>query len=369
MVRRLLLLNGIAVLGAVINHSSGWGFTAMFWWTDRYLPGPTPNFSQLGSISYYGLRLLEQSIMFSIPAFLFVSGFFIAFATGRGQDRPGGKVVGSRIKSLLFPYLLWSLAIFGWRALEGTVDTPTGYFKQLLFGGAAAPYYYVPLLIQYLLLSFLLVPLIKHHGKLVLLIVGSIQVIVQLARYPVLLGWKVEAAAWIVRYSPGFSILPMIFWFALGIYAGFHLPALKGWLEHWKRILPAITVILALLAFAEWEFLFKLSGASWLSPTVTIFDSLYSGAFILTFLAWGSMALPFDARLSGLGTKSFGVYLMHAPVLELGSRALYHLSPWVLAHQAAFQALLIVIGVAIPLLVMGLVDRSPVRAYYSYIFG
>ena len=138
MVRRLLLLNGLAVLGAVINHSSGWGFTAMFWWTDRYMDVSVPDFAQIGSLSYYVLRAMEQLIMFSIPSFLFVSGFFMAFATGRNRDTVEWSVVGSRIRTLLIPYLLWSVALFVWKGLDGWVGTPVDYFKELLFGRAAA---------------------------------------------------------------------------------------------------------------------------------------------------------------------------------------------------------------------------------------
>ena len=65
MIRRLLLLNGLAAISAVIYHATGWGFTAMFWWTDQYLPISVPDFSQLGSVSYYALRLVEQ-ILYSV---------------------------------------------------------------------------------------------------------------------------------------------------------------------------------------------------------------------------------------------------------------------------------------------------------------
>jgi hypothetical protein len=34
-----------------------------------------------------------------------------------------------------------------------------------------------------------------------------------------------------------------------------------------------------------------------------------------------------------------------------------------------FQILLVVTGVAVPLLLMTLVNRSPARAYYNYLFG
>ena len=76
MVRRLPLLNGLAALASVLYHSTSWGFVAMFWWTHRYLAVSVPNFDQLGSLSYYGLRVIEQLIAFAIAAFLFISGFF-----------------------------------------------------------------------------------------------------------------------------------------------------------------------------------------------------------------------------------------------------------------------------------------------------
>ena len=105
MIRRLLLLNGFAAIGAVLYHATGWGYTAMFWWTDRYLPVDVPDFSQLGSVAYFSLRLVEQLIIFSIPSFLFVSGFFIAFATGKSQQTVSLKIVGTRIKKFGDPLL------------------------------------------------------------------------------------------------------------------------------------------------------------------------------------------------------------------------------------------------------------------------
>ncbi|MBE0411266.1 MAG: hypothetical protein IBX69_16210, partial [Anaerolineales bacterium] len=85
MVHKLLYLNGLAILGVVLFHTAGTGFTAMFAWGHRYLPETIPVMSQVGSLSYYGLRLFEQLSVFAIPAFLFVSGFFVAITTGRRE--------------------------------------------------------------------------------------------------------------------------------------------------------------------------------------------------------------------------------------------------------------------------------------------
>ncbi|NWG13813.1 MAG: acyltransferase [Acidobacteria bacterium] len=369
MVKRLLSLNGLAVLGAVINHASGWGFTAMFWWTDRYQAGPVPDFSGLGTASYYALRAAEQLIMFSIPAFLFVSGFFVAFATGRRRESLGWKPVGVRIRDLAIPYIFWSLALLAGKGALGSFDRPLGYLQSLAFGRAAAPYYYVPLLAQYFLFSPLIVPLVRKHWKPVLLSAGLLQLTVHVARYPVLLGRDVAVAQWVVIHSPGWFFPQTCFWFVFGAFAGFHLSVLKGWLVRWAALLPALTLVSAVLAFLEWELLFGLSGREWLPPAVTALDSIYAGAMILTFIAFDDLRPPFTKQLGELGARSFGVYLMHAPVLEVASRAAYHGAPWILGHQFLFQPLLTLAGVGVPLAAMIAIDRSPVRRCYKYIFG
>ena len=87
MAKRLLLPNGLSIASVILFHAAGWGLTAMFAWPHRYLPVTSPNYDQAGSASYYALRLVEQLIIFAISAFIFVSGFFIAFTAGR--DRTG----------------------------------------------------------------------------------------------------------------------------------------------------------------------------------------------------------------------------------------------------------------------------------------
>ncbi len=370
MIRRLLLLNGFAVLGAVLNHASGWGFTALFWWTDQYLGGTVPNYSRMGSAGYYGLRIIEQVIMFSIPAFLFVSGFFMAFATGRQRENVSWSVVGNRIKNLVIPYLLWSAAIFVLHALQDGFRPPLVYVENLLFGRTAAPYYYVPLITQFFVLSPLVfVPLAKKRWKLLLVVSGMVQLIVHLAQYPLILGWDMPLASQIVRFSPGWFVPQTVFWFSFGVVAGFHLPIFKEWLARWKWVLLGGTAVFWVLASVEWELLFQWSGAEWLPPNTTLLDSLYAGCFILSFMAFEKAPIPFAKQWGDLGTKSFGIYLIHAPVLEIVSRGIYHVAPDLLPYQILFIPILVFSGLAIPLLFMAVVNRTSIRPYYQYIFG
>jgi probable poly-beta-1,6-N-acetyl-D-glucosamine export protein len=368
MTRRLLLLNGLAVIAAVLNHTVGWGFTSLFWWTDRYDPVTVPDFSRLGSASYYGLRLVEQIVTVGVPAFLFVSGFFVAFAAGRSGSMPWSRV-GGRLRMLVIPYVLWSLAIFAGRALEGQADTAQGYVSQLLFGRAADPYYYVPLIAQLYLLAPVLVLVMRTHWRLVLGGLALVQLGIQAARYPVILGWDAAWAAWVWQHTPSWFFPHMAFWFALGIYAGLHGPAFRSWLASVRGALPWLTVGLALACVVEWELLLGASGRSWIGPTPTALDSLYCGALLLTFLAFADIRIAGSRYLDALGERSFGIYLLHAPVLELASRASYHVVPLLLAHQLLFQSMLVAAGLVVPLVAMALVTRSRVRPCYTYLFG
>lgn len=368
MTRQLLLLNGFAVAAAVVFHSVGWGFTSLFWWTDRYREVAVPNFAELGGTSYYALRVAEQVVCFGVPAFLFVSGFFVAFAAGR-QGTIGLGKVGPRVRMLIVPYVVWTTAIFVARALEGRTLTPGGYASHLLFGRAAQPFYFVPLLVQLYLLSPAVAAAARRHWKGTLLSAATVQLAIQVASYPVLLGWDAPLAQWISRHSPSWFFPHLVFWFVLGVVAGANGPVLIARLAAWKPLLPWMTAALALAGIVEWELLLRASGREWLAPTATVIDGLYALAVILTFLAYAPIRVPAKQMWQALGERSFGVYLMHAPVLEFAARGLYHAVPATLEHQAVFQTLLVGAGLLVPIAVMATVNRSAARSSYNYLFG
>jgi membrane-bound acyltransferase YfiQ involved in biofilm formation len=369
MVRRLLYLNGLAVLAVVFYHSSAWGFISMFWWTHRYRPVTVPNFDQFGSLSYFGLRLVEQLIIFAIPAFLFVSGYFISIATGRRQSTIGWNLVGTRIKNLIIPYLIWSIIIISLLAIEGTRYTRWEFLTLILLGQAAAPYYFVPLLVQFYLLSPVIVLMIKSKGKLFLLLAALIQVMILSTRYSAILGFDNPIMEFLSLFNKSYLVPGQIFWFSFGIYVGFHPDILKQFLNKVKWLLLSLAVLTFFIGVFEWEVLLHLSGQDWISPRETLVDHLYAGAIILTYLAFEKFNSPFSAQLQNIGTKSYGVYLIHAPVLQYTARIVYHIMPGLFAYQFVFQIVLIVLGLGIPLLMMTFVNKSPARRYYEYAFG
>jgi peptidoglycan/LPS O-acetylase OafA/YrhL len=369
MIKRFLYLNGLAILGVLLYHASGWGFVALFWWTDRYQAVSVPDFGQMGGLEYFLVRFIEQLSTVAVPAFLFVSGFFVAFATGRSQHTIAWSVVGSRIKNLLIPYALWSLAFFAVDAALGDTYSLAVYLRRLLVGQATESFYYVPLLVQFFLLSPLLVPIARRHWRALLVVAAVVQFGLHALRYVQYLGpdaLDLERALGVAtsRFFPGHLL-----YFSVGLVIGFHLPAAKQVLERYRWALLFATPTLLILGMVEWELLLRQSGQDWLAPAVTVVDDLYSLAFVLAVLAFERFTLPLSKPISDLGARSYGIYLSNALVLMLASKAIYRLAPGLLNQTLLFVVLLIALGLAVPLTLMALVNRSPARSYYKYIFG
>ena len=98
MTKRLSFLSGLASLTVVLAHSVYWGYTAMFWLTDRYSPVSVPNWDQTGALAYFALAAMKRLAIFAIPAFLYTSSFIIAYAA-RGQSTLTWRVVRKRLSS------------------------------------------------------------------------------------------------------------------------------------------------------------------------------------------------------------------------------------------------------------------------------
>jgi surface polysaccharide O-acyltransferase-like enzyme len=369
MARRLLLLNGLAIIGTVVNHTIGWGYVAMFFWTHRYLPVTSPNFDQLGSLSYYGLRFFEQLIIPAIPAFLFVSGFFVAFASGKGQAGPEPSFIRSRLRYLIIPYLLWSVIMLAFEAAQGEIYTPLDYLRKLLLGQTTSAFYFVPLLAQLYILSPWLSRLARDRWKVLLAVTAGLQILVYGMQYGMILIPGLDQMPFPIAVTSGWFILGNAFWFSFGIVAGFHQSALKAWLVRARWLLLGLTVVLLFAAMLEWEALVRLAEGDWIGQRVTLLDGLYCLGVLSTFLAFDRAKFPLTRQLNELGARSFGIYLVHSLVLIIVSRAVYHFAPWMLGVQILFQPLLFVAGLGIPLALMAFVRRTPANRVYSYQFG
>jgi surface polysaccharide O-acyltransferase-like enzyme len=370
LMKRLTLLAGIATVAAVTHHASQWVLTAMFWWADRYRATTIPDFSLVGKAPFVGVRLVELATVAGVPAFLFISGNFAAFAM---RSTPGGqpwKAVLARIRYLLPPYLLWSTVMLTIRWLDGQPLGGWDVIRLLLTGGAAAPYYYVPLLIQLYAISPFLVAWITRRWQLVLGAAVSLSFMIAVLRTIFLVspGLLPEESPWLggLLNAPlaAYSV-----WFVIGIIAGTHSAGFKRLLSIGPRFGLALTAVLGGMAIVEWEIVRRLSGRQWFSAGITLFDNLFLIALLLLFLSLAKSPDALQRPLGQVGSHAYGIYLSHVPILEVIARGLYHFAPRMLGQPLLLYFVLVLGGIGLPLGVMGLLRASPFRRVYAYAFG
>jgi hypothetical protein len=382
--KRLLVLNGLAILGAVLYHASMWGFMSMsriaqdlgrgmqtFQGVGSFMSmsRTAQNLDQIGALTYYSLRVAEQAIIFAIPAFLFISGYFISFALGRIEANKQWRVIFTRIKNLAIPFLIGSVLILVLDMLLGNPYSVRDFLLTIITGKARIPYYYIPLLVQYLILSPILVSLARKRYKLLLILTILVQLVTVSLRYVTFLKLDIPVLQPILFITRQNLFPSRIFFFSFGIVIGLHFSQFKQKLIRVRWGLLVSLIVFFVFGIVEWEALQRYSGEISIGQTETIIDSFYALAFILCFLAFERFVPPFSKQLEILGVMSYGIYLTHWSAEEYTSKVLTHLSPGLVGFQVLVQPILIVCGLGLPIILMTVVNRSPIRQYYRYFFG
>jgi membrane-bound acyltransferase YfiQ involved in biofilm formation len=278
--------------------------------------------------------------------------------------------VRMRITNLLVPYLIWSGVIFIGNALQGITYAPLEYLEQLAFGRADGSYFYVPLLCQFYLLSPLILPSAKTRGRQLLFASALLQLGMFGLRYVDLFGAEIPALHLVLRMVPSCLFIWWAFFFPFGMVCGFHIEKLGEWLARYRRCILVATVVLGLLAILEPEMIYRTTGREWRFVPFTIATSSYSVGFVLCFLAFDKVSVPFSRIVHQVGRRSYAVYLLHMKVIEFVARVIRQVAPWMLAHQVLlFQPVIFAFGLGIPWLFMASMLRSPARRAYRYLFG
>jgi peptidoglycan/LPS O-acetylase OafA/YrhL len=140
-------------------------------------------------------------------------------------------------------------------------------------------------------------------------------------------------------------------------------------LEKWRWAFLSAAAGLFVLGAVEWESLLRLAGRPWLDVRETLIDGLYAGVVILALVSFPESRGRLVSLLEGVGSRSFGIYLVHSPAMEFVSRGLYHFAPAVLGYQFLLQPLLVVFGLGVPLALMFVVKHTRARMFYAYQFG
>ena len=360
MFRKLLFLNGLSILVIPIQHAAAYGLSAMFEWTDRYMPVEVPNFDQLWSPEYIFLSALRILSTFSVPCFLFISGFFIAFmARGKAQELKVRTLL-PRIVTLLYPFMIWTFARFVLlRRLPRSVDD------------FLTPYNFVPLLMQFYFLSPFLVGWARRNWKTLLAATGVIQLVLASSRYLLGLGVEFTMAANVLDNSPRwFFLSSQIFWFPFGIVYGLNFPQFNAFILKHRRKWGIGMLVFGAITLAEYFLVDFLTGPEWIGPN---FSGISRLAFILMTLLMMLSIEPggfkYSKQISDIGGKSLGIYLANIPFIFVVAVFMYWFTPALLGIQVIYFLVLFTAGLFGPLALMWLVRKTSLRAGYRYLFG
>jgi surface polysaccharide O-acyltransferase-like enzyme len=371
MTKRLFLLGGLAILAVVLSHAAAYAQTALFLWADKYLPVSVPNWNALDSVSHYGLLVLRSTCAFAVPAFLFVSGFFSAY-TVRGNQPTSHrwKAVFRRVLGLVIPYLFWSIVIFVGQAFTGTVYAPLEYVIKLLTGGAFWHLFFVPVLCCCYLLSPWIVVLARSRPRLLISALVLLQVGLLASEYARLFGVGGTALAWIGRVAPEGSLLWWIIFFALGSVAALNIEKVKEWLTKYRWQIVAVAVFSWLLNIWEGNVLLRTYRTEFAAGIGTVSCNLYAVSVVACFLSFWDAQIPWSKALQELSKRSYGIYLVHFPIIHFVAYFIRTAVPGMLANQALLVLLFFIVGLGGALLIMEAVDRwPPSRRVYRYLFG
>jgi probable poly-beta-1,6-N-acetyl-D-glucosamine export protein len=366
MLRRLLPLSGLAIIGVVLNHCAGWGFNAMFWWTDRYSQVAVPNYDQIGSLAYYFLVFEKKLFIFAVPAFLFISGFIIAFTVRNNKISIHKEMMLGWFSSILIPYFIWCTLIFFGNFVISPDEHSTNYFLSFLTGDASPAFYYIPLLCQFYLLSPLLLHFARKNGFM--LLTGTL--FIQLA---VLGVWYLDTfflkvPAYLQTITHGYLFPGALFFFTLGVVGGIHEIKFRQILMRFRGWIFGLAGLFAVLFLVENWFLSSAFHYEVWTGDQTLTSTIYSVACILAFLSIEKLNPFFETNLKKIGKKSFGIFLLHGTILLIANKIIYHIAPMVLSTQFLLQPLLWITSLGIPMIFMIFVENTRLKPVYVYLF-
>lgn len=288
-------LRGIAIIAVVAIHASSYIFGS-------------ETFS-LDSNGFNVALLYRQTLNFAVPVFLFISGYWMSNKKVDSFEEYKQFLI-QRLKRIVVPYLFWSIFILSIVATRTQVFDVQEILFKLLTGGAIGPYYFIVLIAQFYILTPIFQRVNKNsYGFILILLINLLSL----------------SFSYFTRLYFGSSFFSSLSVYAMPFYAWiifYELGILYRNVDKHKISKHAATLIVISIIFALTMSLFeakiifiKYNNLEFAASAVKFSSFLYSGCFITGFLYIRQKVSKWSNLLVSLGNYSFGIYLIHMPVL------------------------------------------------------
>lgn len=333
---------GVSIVFVVIAHAAGYG------WEFQAQPG--------GQVNFYFSLAMRNLALFSLPMFLFVSGYWLA-SVKIASRAEYNDFMRKRVARIAIPYLFWSVLLVAWQAFRSHSYSPQEMVMKIVLGQADGPYYFILLMIQF----YILAPLFSQWARsgLGMLILIAAHVLCVAALYVMRAGFYPDLSYATVKL-PFFSWLSL---FPLGMYVRNRpdLPERFSFLVY-----GCAAVLLFIVQMAETEFWMARGWWEFAISDVRFSSLLFGVAMIFCFMQLRDREWP--KWLVTLGEYSFGIFFIHGVIMR-GTAAGLAKIPGLADMQPLFQPVLVSISVGLSCAVITVTRRLAGRELSSRLFG
>lgn len=270
-----------------------------------------------GSIHLYIVTTLNRSLVFCMPVFIFISGLLTFY---KYQDREFNffKFIPKRLKTVLLPYLFWTLVYYALYIVAGMYTFSFEYLlKSILLADMCYHLYFIALIVQFYLLFGIFRYLFKNkYSHFILGVILLINIL--FLKYQI--NWQMNFA-WL-KYADRF-FLQYIFFFSLGCYAGKYLSYFVEYIKRRKIIIflsYALVVILYTINYYKAVILHQATDAFTMS--LFWFFTSFLGIMLFYSVALNIKNNTLVNLLEKISKSSYYIYLAHPFVLMFSHKGL-----------------------------------------------
>lgn len=290
----------------------------------------------MGGWNLFFVVTYRQLLNFAIPAFIFISGYW-ASANPMESLNDYRFFLVKRLPRVLIPYFFWSVVLLGYAAFrEHKIDGYQIIFK-LLTGRVISIYYFIMVISQ----LYIITPIFqyinrKRYGLILVLILNGISL---LSAY---LG-RVYFHYWI---PVSYAFYSWIIFYEIGLLTGSSDNNIFTTKKVQFFILPAILVSLLISGLEASVLLSRCDNSYFAIAPVKFSSFLYCICIIIAFLHIKRYLSHRPKFLAALGYYSFGIYLIHAPILYKVI-SFVRKSSDIYSFQLLYQFIVIVVTISI----------------------
>ena len=348
--RSVPVFSALAILGVVLNHVN-WHVLSQF---------------AAGDPNGYPYLVLDQIGKFAIYTFVFLAGFFVAYASNSPRSFSKNTFIITRIKNLIWPWLIWSLIMLGGGYFIGHDLSIQGFFHNLFI-----QYYFIPLLIFYYILAGPICRWAKKSPFSLLIVSACIQVLgIGLFYFRIYSPQFPDALNSWINLGP-LQYLRFAFFFPFGVTAGLYSNKIDNLFYRHRISLLVIAVVFFILSVIETGFAYHLGGEHWPigGDHTKASTMLFSGFLLLALLVQKSLRIPFYKLLLKIGVHSYGIYLSHYFFVGIFSRLFQKFLPGLTSLYGLYIPIIFLLSVGFSYALIEIFIHSPFRKYYSIFFG